>query len=126
MAELIVPAPSAPSQEHPLLARNLLRWLYIGRLTVVTGIFAGAFLSWFGALPEGTRLVAVPQDTIVVVVMFFVGLVATAGSVWYTHWLGREPSENFLYAQVVLDVLLVTGIVHVTGGPASGNGNTLV
>jgi two-component system sensor histidine kinase PilS (NtrC family) len=120
VAELIVPASSAPSQEHPLLARNLLRWLYIGRLTVVTGIFAGAFLSWFGALPEGTRLVVVPQDTIVVVVMFVVTLVTTSASVWYTHWLGREPSENFLYGQVILDVLLVTSIVHVTGGPVSG------
>ncbi|HET9949453.1 MAG TPA: ATP-binding protein, partial [Longimicrobiales bacterium] len=39
---------------------------------------------------------------------------------WHTHWMGREPGRNFLYAQVVLDVLLVTGTVHVTGGPESG------
>ena len=51
MAELIVPAPAEPAQEPQSLVRNLLRWLYIGRLTVVTGIFAGALFSWFDALP---------------------------------------------------------------------------
>jgi two-component system sensor histidine kinase PilS (NtrC family) len=111
VAELIVPAPVAPGQEHQPLVRNLLRWLYIGRLTVVTGIFAGAVFSWFAALP---------QDTLLVVVMFLVSLIVTSASFWYTHWLGREPSENFLYAHVILDVLLVTGIVHVTGGRLSG------
>jgi len=91
--------------------RNLLRWLYIGRMTVVTGIFAGALLSWFAALP---------QDTLLVVVMFVIALIGTAASFFYTHWLDREPGENFLYAHVILDVLLVTGIVHVTGGRLSG------
>jgi two-component system sensor histidine kinase PilS (NtrC family) len=52
--------------------------------------------------------------------MFIFAAVVTAASFWYTHGLGGEPNENFLYAQVVLDVLLVTGIVHVTGGPDSG------
>lgn len=111
MAESIVPAPAEPAQEPQPLVRNLLRWLYIGRLTVVTGIFAGALFSWFDALP---------QDTLVVVVMFVVALIITGASFAYTHWLGREPGGRFLYAQVILDVLLVTGIVHVTGGPLSG------
>jgi two-component system sensor histidine kinase PilS (NtrC family) len=53
-------------------------------------------------------------------VLFLIALLVTAGSFWYTHMLGREPSENFLYAQVILDVFLVTGIVHATGGPDSG------
>jgi two-component system sensor histidine kinase PilS (NtrC family) len=52
--------------------------------------------------------------------MFVVALAATAASFWVTDWQGREPGEGFLYAHVILDVLLVTGIVHVTGGPASG------
>ena len=111
VAELIVPAPAASAQESQPLLRNLLRWLYIGRLTVVTGIFAGALFSWFDALP---------QDLLLVVVMFVIALVFTVASVAYTHWLDREPHKNFLYAQVILDVLMVTGIVHVTGGPVSG------
>ena len=111
VAELIVPAPAEPAQEPRPLVRNLLRWLYIGRLTVVTGIFAGALFSWFEALP---------QDTLLVVVMFFVALIITAVSFAYTHGLGREPGEVFLYGQVILDVLVVTSIVHVTGGSLSG------
>jgi two-component system sensor histidine kinase PilS (NtrC family) len=67
--------------------------------------------SWFEALP---------QDLLLVVVIFVVALIATAGSYWYTHWLDREPGKYFLYAHVIVDVLLVTGIVHVTGGRLSG------
>jgi two-component system sensor histidine kinase PilS (NtrC family) len=99
------------SAEQFLLGRNLLRWLYVGRLTLVSGVLAGALLIWFDASDV---------DRLIVVVMFLVALIATAASFWMTDWLGREPSRNFLYAHVILDVLLVTGIVHVTGGPASG------
>jgi two-component system sensor histidine kinase PilS (NtrC family) len=111
MAERIVSLPSAPAIEHLPLGRNLLRWLYVGRLTLVSGILAGALSVWNEARS---------QDTQIVVVMFVVALAATAASFWVTEWQGREPGEAFLYAHVVLDVLIVTGIVHVTGGPASG------
>jgi two-component system sensor histidine kinase PilS (NtrC family) len=111
VAELITSVPSAPAQEQQPLVRNLLRWLYIGRLTVVSGIVAGALLSLLDALP---------QDMLLVAVMFLVAVIVTSGSFWYTHWLNRKPGEAFLYAQVILDVLLVTGIVHVTGGRLSG------
>ncbi|HET9948105.1 MAG TPA: PAS domain-containing protein, partial [Longimicrobiales bacterium] len=109
MAELIIP-PSA-SSESPPLKGDLLRWLYIGRLVLVTAILAAAMLVWFEASSE---------DTLVAVGMFAVALGVTAVSFWHTHWMGREPGRNFLYAQVVLDVLLVTATVHVTGGPESG------
>jgi two-component system sensor histidine kinase PilS (NtrC family) len=89
---------------------DLLRWLYLGRLTLATGILAGALLSWFAA----DR-----QDTLATIIMFLVALGVTTASFWYTHLLQRDPGKNFLYSQVVLDVLLVTGIVHVTGGPES-------
>jgi two-component system sensor histidine kinase PilS (NtrC family) len=85
--------------------------VYLLRITLVTGILAGALYAW----PE------VPgQDTRLVVVMFLVAYAVTSVSFWYTHILGREPREDFLYAQVILDVVLVTGVVHVTGGPESG------
>ena len=111
MAELIVPTPPARDAEQQPLGGDLLGWLYVGRLTLISGILAGALLIWFEAST---------QDTLVVVVMFIFAVVVTAASFWYTHGLGGKPSENFLYAQVILDVLLVTGIVHVTGGPDSG------
>jgi two-component system sensor histidine kinase PilS (NtrC family) len=111
VAELIVPIPPARDAEHQVLGSDLLGWLYVGRLTLISGILAGALLVWFEAST---------QDTLIVVVMFLFAVAVTAASFWYTHGLGGRPSENFLYAQVVLDVLLVTGIVHVTGGPDSG------
>jgi two-component system, NtrC family, sensor histidine kinase PilS len=111
VAELIIPAPPARDAEPQPLGGDLLGWLYVGRLTLISGILAGALLIWFEAST---------QDTLVVVVMFIFAVVVTAASFWYTHGLGGKPSENFLYAQVVLDVLLVTGVVHVTGGPESG------
>ena len=94
----------------PFGRRHLLRWLYLGRLTLVTGILAGALLTWFAAGD---------QATLVATVMFLVALGFTAASFWWTHLMGREPGENFLYAQVIVDILLVTGIVHITGGPES-------
>jgi two-component system sensor histidine kinase PilS (NtrC family) len=111
MAEMIVSTPSTAAIEHLPLGRNLLRWLYVGRLTLVSGILAGALSVWNEARS---------QDTQLVVLMFLVALAATAASFWLTGLQGREPSYGFLYAHVILDVLLVTGIVHVTGGPASG------
>lgn len=100
-----------PSSAGQFFSRSdLLRWIYLARLTLVTGILAGALLAWFAARPE---------DTLVVLVMFLTAYGVTAASFWYTHILGRDTGENFLYAQVILDVLLVTGVVHVTGGPES-------
>jgi two-component system, NtrC family, sensor histidine kinase PilS len=111
VAELTVPTPPASGTEHQALGGDLLRWLYIGRLTLVSAILLAALRVWFEASS---------QDTLIAVVMFIFAVVVTAASVWYTQVLGNKPGESFLYAQVVLDVLLVTGIVHVTGGPESG------
>lgn len=98
------------SSDSPLLRGDLFRWLYLGRLTLVAGIFSGALLAWFDARPE---------DTFVATMMFIVALGVTGASFWYTHVLKRSPGQAFRYGQVVLDVVLVTGVVHVTGGPES-------
>jgi two-component system sensor histidine kinase PilS (NtrC family) len=103
-----------PRQEHTapgLLRADLLRWLYIGRLTLVTGILVAALLTWFDARRG---------DTLVVIVLFLLSLGLTGWSFWVTHVRRSEPSGNFLYAHVIFDALLVTGIVHLTGGPDSG------
>lgn len=108
MAELTT---SGLSPREPSLGRrDLLRWLYLGRLTLVTGIMAGAIYWWLNIRPE---------STLIATVVFLVAVVVTTASFWYTHVLGREPGENFMYAQVILDVALVTAIVHVTQGPES-------
>ncbi|MGH7480935.1 MAG: two-component system sensor histidine kinase NtrB [Longimicrobiales bacterium] len=84
----------------------LLRWLYLGRVAVAGGIFAGALLVW--------RNVS-PQTTLMATLLFLVTLAVTALSAWHTFLRGRrEPGQNFLYAQVLYDTLLVTAVVHVT------------
>ena len=103
----------APSRapEQQLLRGDLLRWLYLGRATLVAGILVAAVVKWFQASPV---------DTLIAIVLFIVAVGVSAWSFWYTHLTSHEPNENFLYAQVVLDALIVTGIVHLTGGPESG------
>ncbi|HEX7089329.1 MAG TPA: ATP-binding protein [Longimicrobiales bacterium] len=90
--------------------RGLLRWLYLGRLTVVAGVFLAALLVWPDTEPATTRLVTL---------LFLLALVATLGGVWHTHLRGRQPGRAFLYGQVAFDTLLVTVVVHVTGGAES-------
>lgn len=90
--------------------RDLLRWLYLGRVTLVTGILAGALLQWFGAAPE---------RTFVATLVFGSALLVTAASFWHTHIRNREPGDTFGYGQAIFDALLVTAIVHVTGGGGS-------
>lgn len=112
MAELATNEPTSPRTGEPGLRRvDLLRWLYLGRLTLVTGILLAILPNWF---------VARASETLIVSAMFIVAMGVTGWSFWYTHLSRNEPGENFLYAQVVLDALIVTGIVHVTGGPDSG------
>lgn len=89
-----------------LKPREFLRWLYVGRMTLVSGILLGALLEW-------------QPDTVFAFAIFGVALVATALSFWRTHLSQKPLSEVFLYAQVILDVLIVTAIVHITGGDQS-------
>jgi two-component system sensor histidine kinase PilS (NtrC family) len=90
--------------------RGLLRWLYLGRLTVAAGVFLAALLVWPDTEPATTRLVTL---------LFLLALVATLGGAWHTHLRGHQPGRAFLYGQVAFDTLLVTVVVHVTGGAES-------
>ena len=100
----------SPSPAGQFFSRgDLLRWLYLGRLILVAAMLAVALRLWFHARE---------QDTLVVTVMFLVALVVTSWSFWYTHIVGHDPGQNFLYLQVILDIALVTGVIHVTSGPS--------
>lgn len=85
--------------------RNLLRSLYLGRMTLATGILVAVLFSWLDAQPSDTR---------VATLVFLAALAMTAWAFWTTHIRDREPSHNFLYAHVMFDVALVTAIVHIT------------
>ncbi|MEJ2539196.1 MAG: ATP-binding protein [Gemmatimonadota bacterium] len=95
---------------HLLVPRDFLRWLYLGRLLLLLGLFLGVVSVWGGA-GFGEGLVA--NATV------FFGAAITAWSFWITHVRAREPGTGFLYLQVLLDVIIVTVTVHVTGGATS-------
>ncbi|MCG6989605.1 MAG: PAS domain-containing protein [Gemmatimonadetes bacterium] len=105
--EASVTEQTGPSGSGQAFSRSdLLRWVYLWRMMLVTGILVGALL--------GSA-----EDRLVVVVMFLAAAAFTSWSSWYTHVRRRDPGENFLYAEVVLDIAVATAIVHVTGGPQS-------
>ena len=89
---------------------RLLAWVYLARLALALAIFLAAALAWRDA-PPGTTLAAS-------LCLVLAGVVTALG-VWYTHLLRRAPGRNFLYGQVLFDVLLVTTVVHLTGGSES-------
>jgi two-component system, NtrC family, sensor histidine kinase PilS len=89
---------------------RLLRWIYIGRLTLAAGIFGGVLTVW---------RVTTPQTTLIATLVLLLTLAVTLASFWYTTFVVRTPGRNFLYAQVIYDTLLVTAVVHLTGGPHS-------
>ncbi len=85
---------------------DLLRWLYVGRLTLVAGVLAGALWLW-GNLHPG--------QTFFATLVFLLTALATAGSYWWTHIARRPATPSFSYGQVALDASIVTGVVHLTG-----------
>ncbi len=86
----------------------LLRWIYLIRLALATGIFATAVLVW-------THPSVAPESTLIATLMLVSALAFTAVSFWRTHISGGSPAVNFLFGQVLFDLLLVTAVVHVTG-----------
>ena len=89
---------------------NVLRWIYLGRLTLASGILVAALLVWRSAEPT---------QTLIATVMFLSAVGVTSISFWHTQLRDRDPSDNFVFLQVIFDALLVTAIVHVTGGADS-------
>ncbi len=87
---------------------RFLRWIYLARLTLAAGIFAAALRVW-------TQPQVAPEATLVATLMLVMTLGFTAGSFWHTHIAEQVPSGNFLYAQALFDVILVTAVVHMTG-----------
>ncbi len=87
----------------------MLRWLYIGRLSVATAIFTGILFVW-------SKTTVTSDDTRIVTLALLSALAVTGISVWWTYILRRPPGHNFLYAQVLFDVMLVTSVIHVTPG----------
>jgi two-component system, NtrC family, sensor histidine kinase PilS len=91
---------------------RMLRWLYTGRLVVATAIFVAALARWLAPSPN-------QLETLIATVALLSALAVTGFGLWWIEVLKRPAGRNFLYAQIVYDVVLVTAIIHITGGSYS-------
>ena len=90
--------------------RGLLRLIYLGRMCLVIAIYVTAALK---------VRVAAPLDILATSLMLVIAAAVTSASYWHTHFRRRAPGPTFLYLQAVFDVLLITAVVHMTGGADS-------
>ena len=90
----------------------LVRWVYVGRVSIATAIFVAAVLVWQDALTDTGKL-------LVASLAFAATLTVTAVSVVYSEFYGRVLGPTFHYLQSVFDLFLVTAVVHVTGASSS-------
>src|SRR5688572_16398825 len=89
---------------------QLLRLVYLGRMCLAIAIYVTAALK---------VRVAAPLDILVTSLILVITAVVTAVSYWRTHFRRKLPGPTFLYLQAVYDVLLITAVVHMTGGAES-------
>ena len=91
---------------------HLLRWIYIGRLSIAVAIFLAAVRVWTHQDTDTVKL-------LIASLAFALTTAVTVASVGYSEVYRRPLRKNFLYLQSMFDLLLVTAVVHVTGGAAS-------
>jgi len=91
-------------------ARELLRLVYVGRMCLAIAIYVTAALKF---------RVAAPIDILVTSLLLVAAACITAASYWHTHVRRRLPGPTFLYLQALFDVVLITTVVHMTGGAES-------
>jgi len=89
--------------------RTLLTWLYVGRLVLATGVLLGAGLVWTER----------PQESFIVSVAVVFALVFTGYGVGTVFLLRRQPTSAYFMIQALVDLGLVTTIVHFAGQPQS-------
>jgi two-component system sensor histidine kinase PilS (NtrC family) len=90
--------------------RRIVRWVWLARAVVACGILVAAMFVW-------TR--ASPSDTLLATLAFAVAILSAAGSAAWVELWQRPVGARMLGAQCAVDLVLVTIIVHVTGGWSS-------
>ena len=102
-----MPAADTPALLDP---RRILRWIFIARLSLASAIFVAAVMAWQAADAH---------DTLVASLAVVSAAAFTAWSAWYHAQRGERTHRAFYYLQALYDVVLVTAVVHVTGGALS-------
>ena len=90
--------------------RRVLRYIYIGRLSLAAAIFVAAVFSWHGADA---------RDTLLATLALFAAITFTSVSAWFALAYRALVSRAFYYTQSLFDVALITTVVHITGGSLS-------
>src|SRR5213592_5180445 len=91
-------------------SRELLRLIYLGRMCLAIAIYVTAALK---------VRVAAPLDILATSLILVTAAGVTLASYWHTHFRRKVPGPTFLYLQALFDVLLITAVVHMTGGADS-------
>jgi PAS domain S-box-containing protein len=99
--------PAEPPVPGPL---GILQWVYVGRIVVALAVFLAAAFS-FTAIAPGVLLT--------LAIAALASFVASGASAFYTHVARKAPGPTFIYAQALFDLVLVTTVTHLTGGPDS-------
>jgi two-component system sensor histidine kinase PilS (NtrC family) len=89
--------------------RTLLSWLFIGRLVLALATLVGASLVW-------TNRATVSFLSSIAVIF---ALTFTAYGGWAVFIRGTVPTHPFLQVQALVDLALVTALVHLAGQPQS-------
>lgn len=87
--------------------KRLIRWVYVARLSLAWAILIAAILTWRDTEPE---------KTLIATVTFALVHIFTAGSFFLWDARTRPLTSGFFYLQLLVDLLLVTSVVHVTDG----------
>jgi two-component system sensor histidine kinase PilS (NtrC family) len=101
--------PHDPIQEM-LDPRRMLRWVWLGRVTLACAILVAAVFVWNKAAPS---------DTLIATLAFAAATLVTVVSAMYAEIERRPLSKVFYGVQCAMDLLLVTAVVHITGGWSS-------
>jgi hypothetical protein len=90
--------------------RLLLRASYVGRVAITLAIFFAVGFVFQDSDPE---------DRLVATLLLVAAAVFTAISAAWSEFQQGSLNDRFLGGQILFDLVLVTGLVHVTGGAAS-------
>ena len=90
--------------------RRVLRYIFLGRLSLAAAIFLAAVFSWHG--PDA-------GDTLLATLALLSAIAFTSFSAWFGLAYRTMVGRAFYYTQSVFDVALITTIVHITGGSLS-------
>ncbi|WP_337172635.1 ATP-binding protein [Gemmatimonas aurantiaca] len=101
--------PQAPVQEM-LDPSRMLRWVWLGRAVLACAILVAAVFVWNRAEAS---------STLIATLAFAGAILGTGLSMMYLGREGRAVGPVFYAGQCLLDLLLVTTVVHLTGGWSS-------